>query len=99
MIKSEIVSRLSDKINPKIKKTDIEKILNIIFKTIIYEAKYKKATEIRKFGRFFPKKIKGKLNARNPRTGESIKTKDKISMAFKMSKELRNRINKKGNLD
>tara|TARA_S200000501_G_scaffold366358_1_gene400983 strand:- start:20 stop:319 length:300 start_codon:yes stop_codon:yes gene_type:complete len=99
MIKSEIVSKLSDKINPKIKKADIEKILNIIFKTIIHEAKYRKATEIRKFGRFFQKKIKGKLNARNPKTGESIKTEDKISIAFKMSKELRNRVNKKGNLD
>ena len=40
-------------------------------------------------------KIKEKINARNPRTGERIHAKEKISIAFKMSEELKNRINSK----
>ena len=93
MVKSEIISKLSEKIHQKIKKSELEKILKIITDTIVNEVKYQKATEIRRFGRFHQKKIKGKMNARNPRTGEKIHTKSKISMAFRMSKELKNRIN------
>ena len=93
MVKSEIVSKLSDTIRPKIKKSELEKILNIIINKVVGEIKYKKATEIRRFGRFFQKRIKGKVNARNPRTGEKIHTLEKISIAFKMSKELKDRVN------
>ena len=96
MIKSEIVTKLSDKIKHKIKKNELEKILNIILNTIIDNVKKQKIEEIRQFGRFFTKKIKGRVNARNPKTGENIITKDKISMSFKMSKELKSKI-KKGN--
>jgi nucleoid DNA-binding protein len=52
-----------------------------------------KIIKLRKFGRLYQKKIVGKANARNPKTGEQISTKEKISIAFKMSKELKNRIN------
>ena len=95
MVKSEIISKLSDKIHRKIKKSELEKILNIIVNTIVDGVKNHKSIELRNFGRFSPKKIKAKLNARNPRTGERIHTKEKISIAFKMSEELKNRINNK----
>ena len=39
------------------------------------------------------------MNARNPRTGEIIQTKNKISIAFKMSKELRIKINDGNNIN
>ena len=94
MIKSEIVTKLSDKIKPKIKKDELEKIVNIILNTIIDNVKKQKPVEIRQFGRFFTKKIKGRVNARNPKTGENIITKDKISISFKMSKKLKSKINK-----
>ena len=42
---------------------------------------------------FSPKKIKGRSNARNPRSGEIIKTSDSKSIAFKMSKKLKQEIN------
>jgi nucleoid DNA-binding protein len=99
MVKSEIVSKLSDTIRPKIKKAEIEKILNIIVETIIQKIKLHKATEIRHFGRFSQKKIKERMNARNPRTGEIIQTKNKISIAFKMSKQLRIKINDGNNIN
>tara|TARA_B100000945_G_scaffold78052_1_gene60290 strand:- start:407 stop:706 length:300 start_codon:yes stop_codon:yes gene_type:complete len=93
MVKSEIISKLSDRIRPKIKKSEIEKILNIIIDTIVQRIKEEKATEIRRFGRFYQKRIKERANARNPRTGERIQTKNKISIAFKMSKDLKTKIN------
>ena len=100
MVKSEIISMLSDKIRRKIKKSELEKIFNLILKTIIEEIKYQKATEIRRFGRFYPKKIKERINARNPRTGKTVHSKEKLSIAFKMSKELKYTINKnEGNLN
>tara|TARA_B100000674_G_C37567175_1_gene790073 strand:- start:266 stop:562 length:297 start_codon:yes stop_codon:yes gene_type:complete len=94
MIRSEIVSKLSDKIKPKIKKKETEKIVDIILNTIISNVKKQKSAEIRQFGRFFLKKIKGRVNARNPKTGQNIQTKDRNSISFKMSKVLRSKINK-----
>ena len=94
MVRSEIISKLSDKIHRKLKKSELEKILNIVVNTIIDGVKENKSVELRNFGRFSPKKIKQKLNARNPKTGEKIQTSEKKSIAFKMSKELRRKINK-----
>tara|TARA_B100000029_G_scaffold155539_1_gene150862 strand:+ start:155 stop:454 length:300 start_codon:yes stop_codon:yes gene_type:complete len=99
MVKSEIISKLSEKIHRKIKKSELEKILKVITNTIVNEVKCKKATEIRQFGRFHQKKIKEKMNARNPRTGEKIHVKSRVSMTFKMSKELKNRINNKESIN
>ena len=100
MVKSEIISKLSEKIHRKIKKSELEKILKVITDTIVDEIKYEKAIEIRQFGRFHQKKIKEKMNARNPRTGEKIQTKEKLSIAFKMSQELKKKINNiQGNIN
>ena len=94
MVRSEIISKLSEKIHQKIKKSELEKILNIIVGTIINGVRENKGIELRNFGWCSQKKIKGKLNARNPRTGEVIQTKERKSISFKMSKELREKINK-----
>ena len=72
---------------------------DVIINTIVYEIKYQKAVEIRQFGRFSQKKIKEKMNAWNPRTGEKIRAKARLSVAFKMSKELKNRINNRLSLN
>ena len=95
MVKSEIISKLSKKLHPKLKKSDLEKILNTLINTIIDGIKENKSCELRKFGRFSPKIIKGRVNARNPKSGQIIQTKDKNSISFKMSKELMNEINTK----
>ena len=90
MVKSEIISKLSKKIHQKLKKSELEEILNIVLETIIQGIKDGRSSELRDFGRFSPKKIKGRTNARNPRSGEIIKTSDSKSIAFKMSKKLFN---------
>ena len=56
MVKSEIISELSNIIKKKIKKSDIEKTLNVLLSEIISQIKNNKATEIRKFGRLYQKK-------------------------------------------
>ena len=95
MVKSEIISKLSGKIHPKLKKSDLEKILDTLINTIVDSVKENKSCELRGFGRFSPKKIKGRTNARNPKNGQIIHTKDKNSISFKMSKELKNEVNTK----
>tara|TARA_Y100000768_G_C23480528_1_gene452361 strand:- start:134 stop:436 length:303 start_codon:yes stop_codon:yes gene_type:complete len=93
MVKSEIILKLSDEFHRKVKKSQLDRIINIIFNKIINEAKHKRATEIRQFGRFSQKKIKERKNARNPKTGEIIETKERLSITFKMSQELKKKIN------
>ena len=93
MVKSEIILKLSKETHPRLKKLDLEIILDSIVNTIVDGIKEKKSCELRKFGRFSPKKIKGRANARNPKTGQIIQTKDRNSISFKMSKELKNEIN------
>ena len=94
MVRSEIISKLSSRIDQKLKKSDLEKILKIFLNTIIEGITDNKSTELRNFGRFSVKKIKEKRNARNPRTGEKIHVEERKSISFKMSKELREKINK-----
>ena len=54
-----------------------------------------KPVELRNFGRFSIKTIKAKYNARNPKTGEIIYVPEKKKVSFKMSKHLKQEINKK----
>jgi integration host factor subunit beta len=56
-----------------------------------------KPVELRDFGRFSVKTIKAKHNARNPRTSEIIYVPEKKKVSFKMSKHLKQEINKKNN--
>ncbi len=95
MVRSEIISKLSDKIHRKLKKSELEQILSLVLKTIVDGIRDQKSIELRNFGRFSQKIIKARSNARNPRTGKIIQTLEKKSMTFKMSKELKDRINKK----
>tara|TARA_Y100001970_G_C14054114_1_gene760554 strand:+ start:69 stop:365 length:297 start_codon:yes stop_codon:yes gene_type:complete len=93
MVRSEIISILSNKIHRKLKKSDLEKVLNIFFNTIIESVKKDKSVEFRNFGRFSVKKLKEKINARNPKSGKKIIIPEKKSINFKLSKELMKKIN------
>tara|TARA_B100001996_G_C18521465_1_gene539422 strand:+ start:367 stop:663 length:297 start_codon:yes stop_codon:yes gene_type:complete len=92
MVRSEIISKLYQKIHRKLNKADLEKILDIFLNAIIAAIKDDKAFESRKFGRFRPKKIKSRM-VRNPKTGTKFFATQKVSIAFKMSKELQKKIN------
>ena len=63
MVKSEII-QVSKKNSPKIKKSELEEILNIVLETIIRGIKDGRSSELRDFGRFSPKKIKGQTTLR-----------------------------------
>jgi len=93
MVKSQIISKLSNKTHQQLKKSDLKKILQIFLDTIIEGIKKNRSTEFRRFGTFSVKILKEKKNARNPRTGEKIHVKEKKSISFKMSQELSEKIN------
>ena len=94
MVKSEIIKQLHKK-HSALKRSQIEAIFNIIFDAISDSLIKEKPVELRGFGRFSVKTIKSKYNARNPKTGEVIYVPEKKKVSFKMSKHLKQEINKK----
>ena len=93
MVKSEIIQKLKEK-PPNLKKSQIEGILNIIFNTISKNLINNRPVELRNFGRYSIKTTKAKYNARNPKTNEIIYVPEKKKISFKMSKHLKEEINK-----
>ena len=94
MVKSEIIKQLHKK-HPTLNRSQIETIVDIMFDTIADSLAKHKPVELRDFGRFSIKVIKAKYNARNPKTGEIIYVPEKKKVSFKMSKHLKQEINKK----
>ena len=80
MVKSEIISKLSKRIHQKIKKKDLEKILELTLNTIIQGIKSNRSTEIRDFGRFSIKHLTEKMSI-NPRTGEKFQSPKKFYLS------------------
>ena len=93
MVKSEIIKQLHKK-HSVLKLSQIEAIFNIMFDTISESLIEAKPVELRDFGRFSIKTIKAKYNARNPKTGEIIYVPEKKKVSFRMSKHLKQEINK-----
>jgi len=93
LVKSKIISQLHKK-HPALKHSQIEAIFNIMFDTISDSLINGRPVELRDLGRFLPKMVKAKHNARNPRTGEIIYVPRKKKVSFKMSKHLKQKINK-----
>jgi integration host factor subunit beta len=94
LVKSEIVKQLHKK-NTALNRSQIEAIVDIMFDTISESLVKLKPVELRNFGRFSVKTIKAKYNARNPKTGEIIYVPPKKKISFRMSKHLKQEINKK----
>ena len=93
MVKSQIIKQLYKKY-PALKHSQIDAIFDIMFNTISDSLVKEKPVELRDFGRFSIKTIKAKYNARNPKTGEIIYVPEKKKVSFKMSKHLKQEINK-----
>ena len=94
MVKSEIIRQLHQRY-PKLNRSHINDVINIFFDTITGSLINHKPVELRDFGRFSIKTIKANYNARNPKTGEIIYIPAKKKVSFKMSKHLKDEINKK----
>ena len=93
MVKSKIIKYLQNK-HPALKRSQIEAIFDVMFDTISNSLIKGQPVELRDFGRFSINTVKAKYNARNPRTGEIIYVPEKKKVSFKMSKHLKQEINK-----
>ena len=93
MVKSEIIKQLHKKYSA-LNLSQIKATVDIIFDTIADSLIKSKPVEIREFGRFSVKTIKAKYNARNPKTAEIIYVPEKKKVSFKISKHLKQEINK-----
>jgi|UniRef100_A0A7C4EKQ9 integration host factor subunit beta len=92
MKKSELVERISQKTDILTKK-QIETIIDIIFDSMKETLSKGEKIEIRGFANFRIKQRKERI-ARNPKTGEQIKVPSQRAISFKMSKALREALNK-----
>lgn len=92
MKKSELIERVSEKMKDLSKK-QIEIIVDMIFEHMKEALNRGEKIEIRGFGNFKVKQ-RPERNARNPKTGEQIKVPAQKVIHFKMSKLLKEEINK-----
>jgi len=91
IVKSKLLKQLSENY-PNFLKKDLEKLSDIIFKEIKETLKRKERVELRGFGVFSTKTQKTRIS-RNPKTGEKVNTPEKITIHFKMSKNLFEKLN------
>ena len=90
MNKSELIEYISEKEN--IPKKKVEDTVNLIFDMMTDSLVEGGRIEIRGLGSFVTKDYAA-YKGRNPRTGESIQVAPKRLPAFKVGKELRERVN------
>ena len=93
MSRPELIKELKAK-HPQLNKLQLEKIIDIFFKSIENALKEKRSVELRGFGTFFVKEIKEKFSARNPKTGELIYVPKKNKVRFRASKKFKEFLNK-----
>ena len=91
MLKSDIIKKLELK-HQNLSESDIEQILNIFTKKIIYALKYDKNVELRGFGTLKKKTNKAK-QVRNPKTNEKLFKKENFKLHFKTGKILHSKLN------
>lgn len=94
MTKSELVEQLAEK-NTWLTRKDAEMIVNLVFDSISEALKRGEKVEIRGFGSFTVRE-RGAREARNPKSGDVVKIPAKKTPFFKTGKELRERVNTKG---
>lgn len=92
MKKSELIDKVSQKVDILTKK-QIETIIDMIFDYMKEALSKGEKIEIREFANFRVKQ-KHERMARNPKTGEKIKVPPKRAIVFKMSKALKEALNK-----
>ena len=91
VVKSNLLKQIADQY-PNYLKKDLNKFLEILLKEITNSLKKGERVEFRDWGIFYTNIQKERIS-RNPKTGEKIKTPQKRSIHFKMSKKMFNKIN------
>ncbi len=91
MLKSELVTRLAEKI-PHLPVRTVNHGVNHLIQLMSEALAENQRIEIRGFGSFSTKRRPAR-DAHNTKTGEKMKTTEKFTPYFKPGKELRDRIN------
>lgn len=91
MTKSELIERLSERVNILSRK-DSELVVNIVFDAIADALKQGDKVEIRGFGSFTVRERDART-ARNPKSGDLVSIPAKRTPFFKTGKDLRERVN------
>jgi integration host factor subunit beta len=91
MIRSELVQKLTQE-NPDLSLQTIDKIVDLIFKSIVDRLSSGGRVELRGFGAFTTR-ARDARTGRNPRTGEEVAVPAKRVPHFKPGKEMRERLN------
>lgn len=94
MIRSELVQKLSQE-NPDLSLQTIDKIVDMVFKSIVDRLASGGRVELRGFGAFTTR-ARDARTGRNPRTGEEVSVPAKRVPHFKPGKEMRERLNANG---
>jgi integration host factor subunit beta len=91
--RSELIEKIAAK-NPHLMMKDIERIVTVIFDTIVNALANGDRVEFRGFGAFSVRTRTPRL-AKNPRTGEQVKVEERKIPHFKTGKQLFESLNKK----
>ena len=91
IVKSKLLKQLSQNY-PNFLKKDLEKFTDIILKEIRFSLKRGERVELRKFGVFYTNIQKARIS-RNPKTGAKVNTPEKLTINFKVAKELFKKLN------
>ena len=91
MIRSELIRRISE-LNPHLRQSDVERVIEAIFKKIGTALARRDRIEIRGFGTFSVKHRSARLG-KNPRTGATVEVSPKVIPYFRTGKHLHARLN------
>ncbi|MBP3346054.1 MAG: integration host factor subunit beta [Alphaproteobacteria bacterium] len=92
MTRSELIEKIANK-NPHLMLKDVEKIVAVIFDTIIASLAKGERVEFRGFGAFSVRNRSSRI-AKNPRTGEQVSVEERKIPHFKIGKQLFELLNK-----
>ena len=91
MTKAEMVEKVSSKIN--LTKKDTERVVNIVFGSIIQALTQGDKVELRGFGSFRVRSRESR-DGRNPRTGDTVRIPSRKVPFFKAGKKLRELVDR-----
>ena len=91
--KSDILKEIS-RGYPNLLKKDLSKFIDVFLNEIKSALKNGERVELRGWGVFFTKKQVSR-NSRNPKTGQTVFTPEKMSINYRMSKDLFKKLNEK----
>ena len=93
MTKSELIEKIAAK-NPHLMLKDVERIVAVVFDSIISALAKGERVEFRGFGAFSVRNRSSRI-AKNPRTGERVEAEERRIPHFKIGKQLFELLNKK----